>query len=319
MSGLTLQLGLIALIGVPVLLLVLWPLFRKDALAPSAAPAAPQDRRLELAEDKAAALLALKELGFDHEAGHLSDEDYQALRAGYEARAAQAMSELDRLGPAPSPVPTAPEPAVTREAGRGWTRSPAALAAGAALLVVFGLVIGLNVGRFTEPEQPPMPPGAGAGMPDATGATPGGAGAMPPGRGGADATGPLPPETLAGMLGAAREALKAGRYQEAIPAYQAILRRDPGNVDAMTHLALIVAIGGHADQALQSLDRALAIDGNYALAHLYRGQVLYEMKQDYAGAIKEWERFLALVPSGEDHARVRTLIDQARARQRAAR
>src|SRR4029450_12863456 len=41
-------------------------------------------------------------------------------------------------------------------------------------------------------------------------------------------------------------------YGEAIAAYQAVLKRDPKNVDAMTHLALIVAIGGgphHAGRA----------------------------------------------------------------------
>ena len=33
--------------------------------------------------------------------------------------------------------------------------------------------------------------------------------------------------------------------------------------------------------------------------YLYRGQVLYEVKRDYPGAIKAWERFLALVPQGK--------------------
>jgi tetratricopeptide (TPR) repeat protein len=121
------------------------------------------------------------------------------------------------------------------------------------------------------------------------------------------------------MLQAARQSLLAGRYSEAIAAYQAVLKRDPRNVDALTHLGFIVALGGHADTALETIDRALAIDPDYALAHYYRGQVLYEGKRDAAGAIKEWERFVALVPSGPEHDQVQALIKDARARPSPAR
>ncbi len=114
------------------------------------------------------------------------------------------------------------------------------------------------------------------------------------------------------MLEAARQSLHAGRYSEAIAAYQAVLKRDPKNVDALTHLGFIVALGGHADSALETIDRALAIDPNYPLARYYRGQVLYEAKRDTAGAIKEWERFVALVPSGPEHDQVQALIRDAR-------
>src|SRR6202008_4379033 len=105
-----------------------------------------------------------------------------------------------------------------------------------------------------------------------------------------------PPETPQGMPQAARSSLFEGRYGEAIAAYQAILKRDPKNVDAMTHLALIVAIGGHADAALETFEKALALDPNYGPALLYRGQVLYESKQDAAGAIRSWEKFMAVAP-----------------------
>jgi len=116
------------------------------------------------------------------------------------------------------------------------------------------------------------------------------------------------------MLQAARESLMAGRYPDAISAYQAVLKRDTQNVDAMTHLALIVAMGGHADAALETFDKALKIDPKYAPALLYKGQVLFEVKSDYAGAIKAWERFVSLTPPGEDRQRVAVLIEQARSK-----
>jgi tetratricopeptide (TPR) repeat protein len=120
------------------------------------------------------------------------------------------------------------------------------------------------------------------------------------------------PEMLAGMLRAARASLFDGRYSEAIAAYQAVLKRDPKNVDAITHLGLIVAIGGHADSALETFERALAIDPDYPPALLYRGQVLLESRKDAAGAIKSWEHFVKVSPPSEDRDRVSRMISDAR-------
>ena len=78
-----------------------------------------------------------------------------------------------------------------------------------------------------------------------------------------------------------------------------------------------VALGGHADTALETFSKALEIDPKYAPAYLYRGQVLYEQKQDYGGAVQSWERFMALVPKGEDRERVAALVEEAKGKQRA--
>jgi cytochrome c-type biogenesis protein CcmH/NrfG len=115
------------------------------------------------------------------------------------------------------------------------------------------------------------------------------------------------------MLDAARTSLFEGRVSEAFAAYRAVLARDPNNVDALTHMGVIAAqIDDHADDALKLFDKALALDPQYAPALLYRGQVLYDAKRDSAGAIRSWEKFLQLVPSGEDHERVKQMIAQAR-------
>ena len=312
MSGL--QISLIVAFVVPALALVLWPLLRGTGAESATAPEGPRDdRRLELEEEKVALYRALRELQFDHDAGHLSDADYDGLRERYETRAAALLTELDALGPAPAPrEPVAPAPAPAL-AATPWTRQPAAMAAGAVLLVVFGVVIGINASRFTEPDQTVTPPGArlpvpGAG-PDAGGSPVGPPNVrLEPGK-------PIPPEMLAGMLQAARQSLFDGNYSQAIAAYQAVLKRDAKNVDALTHMGLIVAIGGHADVALETIDKALAIDPRYPPAYLYRGQVLFEQKQDYAGAVKAWESFLKLVPKGEDHDRVVAMLQDAKSKQ----
>jgi tetratricopeptide (TPR) repeat protein len=284
------------LVGVPALAFALWPLLRRGGGARLLA--LPPDEREQWLEAKNAALRALRELAFEHDAGHISDSDYADLRARYESEAAAAITALDRLGPAATTPPPAP-----REVGapaRGW-RHPVALAASGLALLVFGLLLGVGIVRYTEPQPTAatptvMPPVATAPETPATGGAPR----------------QVSPEVMRGMLQAARDSLAAGRYSEAIAAYQAVLKRDPKNVDAMTHLGLIVAIGGHADSALETFDKALAIDPDYAPALLYRGEVLYEAKNDVAGAIKAWERFVKVAPSAEDRERGKKLIADAK-------
>ena len=128
MSGL--QITLIVSLVLPTLAIVLWPLFRgraADAIATAEHPR--DDRRLELEEEKTALYRALRELEFDHEAGHLSDADYEGLRERYETRAAALITDLDALGPAPAPrakrAAAAAEPAPARTARRRRGSTPA--------------------------------------------------------------------------------------------------------------------------------------------------------------------------------------------------
>jgi tetratricopeptide (TPR) repeat protein len=290
-------------IGAPAVLFTLWPLLRRGPGVRTFLPL-PTDPRQQLEEDKRAALAALRELEFEHAAGHVSDADFAELRGRYESEAAAILTELDRL----EPVAPAPASAPAREPGRSAWRHPVALGTAALLLIAFGIVVGAGIVRYTEPDPMAGQPLTGsrplAQLPDET----------PPPAAGTEGR-PIPPEMLRGMLQAARASLAAGRYGEAIAAYQAVLKRDPTNVDAMTHLGLIVAIGGgaeHADRALETFDRALAIDPNYLPALLYRGQVLYEAKKDPAAAIRSWEKFLAVAPPGEDRDRVAKMISEAR-------
>jgi len=300
-------------VGVPALVFVLWPLVGRDRRGRTFLPL-PHDRRQELSEEKRVALAAIRELEFEHAAGHVSDADFAELRARYEGEAATILTELDRLGPA-EPVPAGVAPSGPRRSA--W-RHPAALAAAAVLLVVFGIAVGAGIVRYTEPDAMAGRPSPGsrplAELPREApgGDTPGAsnAPAIPPGR-------PITPEMLRGMLQAARSSLQQGRYNEAIAAYQAVLKRDPNNVDATTHLGLILAVGGgpeHADRALEIFDRALSIDPSYLPALLYRGQVLYEGKHDVAGAVRSWEKFVALAPPGEDRDRVAQMIRDAQAK-----
>jgi tetratricopeptide (TPR) repeat protein len=314
------------LIALPAVAFVVWPLLSRRQ-GGAAFLALPPDEREQLLERKRTALAALRELEFEHGAGHLSDADYAELRARYESEAAVVLTELDQLAaqPVAEAATVRPEAAAAPvRRGAGW-RHPLALAAAAIAFLAFGIGIGVSLVKNSEPDRSAGMPGA-AGMPGGAGApvaslTPPGSGAAMPG-GSGEAAGPggpareITPEVLQGMLQAARASLFEGRYNDAILAYQAILKRDPKNVDAMTHLGLIVAMGGHADQALETFNRALSLDPNYPPALLYRGQVLLEVKKDPSGAITSWEKFLKVTPAGEDRDRVAKMIEQARAQKK---
>jgi cytochrome c-type biogenesis protein CcmH/NrfG len=303
------------IVGVPALAFTLWPLFRRGGARTFLA--LPPDEREQLTEAKAAALKALRELEFEHGAGHLSDDDFVELRARYEAEAARVLVALDQLAPRPGRAPAAPAAAT---GAAGW-RHPVAASVAGVLLVAFGVALGVGIVRYTAPDtaaMSPMPGGSRmSSAPTADAPMMGQAtiGAARPTAGEREIT----PEILQGMLGAAREALAAGRYQEAIMAYEAILKRQPKNTDALTHLGLILAMAARGDQAdvmlrhaLDFFGRALAVDPGYAPALLYRGNALYQQQQ-FAEAVSSWEKFLAVAPPGEERQQVTRMIAQAKA------
>jgi tetratricopeptide (TPR) repeat protein len=309
----------VLLLGLPAGLFALWPLLRRHDMAMATLKA---DARAELEAEKRLALRAIRELDLDREAGHLADDDYADLRARYEARASAILRKLDALGPEvpatparrAAPATAAPVPQPLGQPA-GWSRQPLVLTTAACGLVVFGIVLGVLAVRFTGP--PPETPADAGSAPTAV--IPGAPGAPPAGEASAGAASgagsrPIPPGMLQGMLQAARASLEAGRVQEAIAAYQAVLKREPQNVDALSHFGLILAMAGHADQALEYLDRALAVNPDYPEALSYSAQVRFELKQDYAGAIAAWERFAKVVenPAARDEALAR--VRDARSR-----
>ena len=292
-------------LAAPALLFAGWPL-----LARRVEVAAPEDEHAALETEKLQTLRALRELDLDRQAGHVEEEDYAASRASYEAQAADVLRRLDALGPRRAVAPAAPSGRATP-----WTRQPVVLGATGVALLVFGVVLGVLLSRHTGPPAPEMTaagPEAAPGPVEPAIMPPAGSS---PGAGGAPR--PLPKEVLEGMLRAAHASLDAGRYQEAIAAYRAVLKRDSRNVDAITHLGVILAIAGHRPEALEAFDRALAIDPDYPHALWDKAGVLDAMGE-LAGVVTTLERFIRVVPAGPDRDQAEARLREARARQAAA-
>ena len=82
-----------ALLAVGCVVLVAAPFLREPAASDDRLlrPDAAVQQRLALAEERDRALLALKELEFDHRTGKVSDDDYRRLVGVLRQRAAEAL------------------------------------------------------------------------------------------------------------------------------------------------------------------------------------------------------------------------------------
>jgi hypothetical protein len=87
------------------------PLFRPDE--ERALPAEPESQAARWERQKTEAYAALKEAEFDLEMGKLTDMDYQWLREKYEARALEALAQLDRLTQSQKQTGVEPNPALS--------------------------------------------------------------------------------------------------------------------------------------------------------------------------------------------------------------
>jgi cytochrome c-type biogenesis protein CcmH/NrfG len=95
--------------------------------------------------------------------------------------------------------------------------------------------------------------------------------------------------------------------------YLAILGRDPGNPEALSHLGNVAFQQGDVGRALRFYDMALQQDSSYAHALWDKGIAL-RAKGDNAGAIKAWEAFARLLPpESVDVVQVKKWIAEAQA------
>ncbi|MBI1734529.1 MAG: cytochrome c-type biogenesis protein CcmH [Candidatus Rokubacteria bacterium] len=231
-----------------------------------------------LERERARLYEALREFAFDYRAGKLSAGDYEAMRAEYEARAAVVLLDLEaeamRAGAEDRPQQRATRAEATRKVAPRWR--PVRIALAGAFLVVFGLAVGVFLAQGIRPR---------AGSTDSitgdflTGTGPGGMSPALSFRGNA----------VERQLAEGRAAFERQDFRMAIDHFKSVLAADPRNAMALSYLGAILWQAGHADAALETLERALATVPDHPLALWTKGNVLYQAKGDHAGAIRTWE------------------------------
>jgi cytochrome c-type biogenesis protein CcmH/NrfG len=107
--------------------------------------------------------------------------------------------------------------------------------------------------------------------------------------------------------------VKAGRPQDAILRYQAVLTKDPNNVAALDGLALILVASGSNDGAIGAADRVLAQRPKDPDALFVKGLALYR-KQDWNGAVDVWTVYLDVGQYHFGSELVRSFYADARAK-----
>jgi cytochrome c-type biogenesis protein CcmH len=231
---------------------------------------------------------ALRELDFDHRSGKLSRVDYEALRDDYEGRAAGVLAELTRTE-ARAGAPRVP--VARREAVRRPPRRPWRLVAASAFLLVLGVSVGYVLSQSVRPRADDRQSITGDAL-----------------------TGTAPAREPRRLVEAGRAAYDRQDWPAAIDAFEQVLALDPDDPEAHAFLGMILHQGGHPDEALRAVDRALARAPTYPMALWAKGIVLFEGRRDYAGAIQVWQRLLALDLAAEDADRVAAAIAEARQR-----
>jgi tetratricopeptide (TPR) repeat protein len=223
--------------------------------------------REELEEERDFLLESLQDLERERAAGELAERDYQALHADYTARAAVVLRALERGSRArPARGSNAPPPVKTRR--------PLVVTLGVVVLVA--AVAGGAVAIFQEPRRP-----------------------------GAPMTGSLP-DTPAGRLQRALTLESEGKAADALKLYDELIKENPRDVAALSYRGWLLKRAGLPDQALESLDRAIAVDPRFPDAHFFKGMVLYQDRKDPAAAVVEFRLFMSnnppqdMVPLVED-------------------
>ena len=134
---------------------------------------------------------------------------------------------------------------------------------------------------------------------------------------GGSATGTVATDSVAVSAGGRlEEALgleRDGKATDALKLYDAILRDEPQNVAALSYRGWLLKRAGLVDEAMASLDRAIAADPSYPDAHFFRAMVLYQDRDDPAAAVPELRFFLANRPPPEMVPMVEGVLDRAMA------
>jgi tetratricopeptide (TPR) repeat protein len=234
------------------------------------------ESRPQLEEERDYLLASLRDLESERAAGELDEADYAALRADYTVRAAAVLRALEAPVAAVGAQPRARE---ARAAAAARRRTYTAVTV---VLLIGGLAAGA-VTMFAGQRQA-----------------------------GAPVTGSVPGDTQ-GRLSAALQLETQGKAVDALKAYDAILRDEPQNVQALAYRGWLLKRAGLPDPAMVSLDKAVAIDPAYPDAHFFRGMVLYQDRHDPAAAVTEFRAFMANNPPPEMVPAVQDVLKRAMA------
>lgn len=251
----------------------------------------------ELEEERDFLLRSLDDLEAEHDAGDVEEHDYVVLRDSYTARAAAVLRTLDErtvttaTGRKPTGTGAIPvAPASPGEHG-GRARRTRQTVAIVAVFAIFAAVAGTLVMRTAGQRLP-----------------------------GDNVSGSTPTSPVAKLLAQAQTQFQAQHLLDAVRTYDQVIALDPRNPEALAYKGWLLRLAGHqgndqllVDRGLTSIRAAEAAQPSYPDAHFFAGETLLRDKNDAAGAIAEFEQFLADNPPPEYAPLVQAELTSARA------
>jgi cytochrome c-type biogenesis protein CcmH/NrfG len=102
------------------------------------------------------------------------------------------------------------------------------------------------------------------------------------------------------------------QYPEAIAYYERSLKLQPANAAVRTDMATAYWYSGDADKALAEFNKALTYEPNKANTLFNIGIVMWQSKNDAAGAIAAWQKLLDTNPNYQARDKVLQMIEQAK-------
>ncbi|HVF14612.1 MAG TPA: tetratricopeptide repeat protein [Acidimicrobiales bacterium] len=256
----------------------------------------------ELEEQRDVLLKSLRDLEQERAAGEIGDDDYVTLKDDYTARAAAVLRVIEARRSGPPRTGTRPPGARgagarrsgPRPAGRQPRTGPRGAdktgrrqrSVGITVAVAFAIaaVAGISVVLLASGRDPGQP-----------------------------VTGSVP-DPSAERVTEALSLENQGRAVDALKIYDEVLQGDPGNVEALAYRGWLLKRAGLPDEALESLDRAVAADPTFPDAHFFRGMVLYQDKDDPAAAVTEFKAFLDNNPPPDFVPSVQKVLAEAEAK-----
>lgn len=102
------------------------------------------------------------------------------------------------------------------------------------------------------------------------------------------------------------------KWLRAIKYYGQALEIDPKNANIRVDMANLMRFTGRTDEALSQYRTAIKQDPNHAQARINLITTLGQQKQDYKGAVNEYDALLKAVPEQKDNAALKQEVDNFR-------
>jgi len=271
--------------------------------------------RQELEAERDFLLRSIRDLRSEREAGEIEEADFVALNDSYTARAGRVLRHLQALDgtgptgaaadttdptavavdPDTGPADAAESAGAPESAGAGRPPLRRRLARRRGMVVAVGLVL----------------LGAGAGL-----LVFGSTGSRQVGQTVSGSV-PLSP---AQELSAAQRAMATGDDVTALELFQAVLHVEPNQPEALAYSGWLLREAGDAQantklvaQGIVAEEAAVAADPQYPDARYFLGVMLLDEAHDPAGAVSEFQAYLALHPPARDVKAVEPVLARAEA------